>query len=131
MATDFHERSRKLSKAKRRLLHRRLRGVGTPSNELHALGSTARPAKTPASFAQQRLWFVARTAQTASEYQITTALHLCGRLDVPALIRSMQTIAARHEILRTRYEDDDGILSQVVERDMPLAVAVEDLDGLS
>src|SRR2546425_348072 len=62
---------------------------------------TSMPSRgVPASFSQQRLWFLAQL-DPASAYVTSTVLHLRGPLDVGALERSVQEIVRRHEVLRT------------------------------
>ncbi len=57
----------------------------------------------PASFAQQRLWFIDQLEQGSTQYNMPAALRLRGKLDRAALQASFDTIVARHEVLRTRY----------------------------
>ncbi|WP_081317056.1 non-ribosomal peptide synthetase [Xanthomonas translucens] len=62
-----------------------------------------RSAPLPLSFAQQRLWFLARLdAQAALAYLMPNGLRLRGRLDRHALRQALDRIVARHETLRTR-----------------------------
>ncbi len=68
----------------------------------------------PASFAQQRLWFLDRLEPGQSAYNIFSALALHGRLDRPALRRSIAEIVRRHEVLRTTFDAPDGQPVQVV-----------------
>ncbi|TCP59201.1 amino acid adenylation domain-containing protein [Tumebacillus sp. BK434] len=68
----------------------------------------------PLSFAQRRLWFFDQFEPGNPVYNIPVALRLTGDLDVPALARSLQEIAARHEALRTVFADQLGEPSQVI-----------------
>ncbi len=67
-----------------------------------ARGSTA-----PLSFAQQRLWFLDRIEGLGAAYHIAGAIRLTGLLDASALARALDTIVARHEVLRTRFDPSD------------------------
>ena len=60
------------------------------------------------SFAQQRLWFMARLDGGSAAYHIPVGLLLDGPLDQAALARALDTIVARHEALRTVFVDADG-----------------------
>ena len=61
------------------------------------------------SFAQQRFWFLERFDPGSALYHIPAALRLSGRLDVGALQRAVDAIAARHEVLRTALvSTEDG-----------------------
>ncbi|MCR6651353.1 MAG: condensation domain-containing protein [Cellvibrionaceae bacterium] len=68
----------------------------------------------PLSPAQQRLWLVERMSglsgsQKSAAYNMAAALRLSGELNSAHLQKTLDTILARHEVLRTVYlEDDDG-----------------------
>jgi amino acid adenylation domain-containing protein len=76
-----------------------------------------RPAGTPIplSPAQQRLWFLQRLEPADSSYNMFNVVRLRGSLDVTALTRALGDLVARHETLRTRYPDTDGVPMAVVE----------------
>jgi amino acid adenylation domain-containing protein len=62
----------------------------------------------PLSFAQQRLWFLAQLDGVSSTYHIPMAVHLRGSLDVEVWQRSLNTLFARHEALRSVFVADNG-----------------------
>src|SRR3954468_19484638 len=62
----------------------------------------------PLSFAQRRLWFLAQAPVASAAYHLPWAVRLRGHLDVPALPRPLDALAARHESLRTRIVTVDG-----------------------
>ena len=64
----------------------------------------ARPKTVPISFAQQRLWFLSRLEPDSPAYNIPRPLRLRGELDVDVLRKTLNTILARHEVLRGRFE---------------------------
>ncbi|RBL90134.1 non-ribosomal peptide synthase/polyketide synthase [Chitinophaga flava] len=66
-----------------------------------------RPARVPLSFSQERLWFIDQM-EGSVHYHVPTVLRLKGTLDKAALANALQTIVARHEILRTVMEQEDG-----------------------
>ena len=84
----------------------------------------------PASFAQQRLWFLHRLEPDSAAYNICVAFRLGGHLNVPALERSFETIVARHETLRTTFALNDGETMQIVTPAAPLSLPVVDLTTL-
>ena len=58
--------------------------------------------------AQQRLWFLHRLEPESAAYNMFNVWRLRGPLAPDALRAAVGDLAARHEILRTRYPDDDG-----------------------
>jgi amino acid adenylation domain-containing protein len=62
----------------------------------------------PASFAQQRLWFLDQLDPGNSTYNSFEALRLHGELDYEALQRCFTEIIRRHEVLRTTFVEIDG-----------------------
>ncbi len=73
-----------------------------------------RPLKTlPASFAQQRLWFLARLDPRGSTaYHLAGGLRLHGSLDEDALHAALDRIVERHEVLRTCLVEVQGQVRQ-------------------
>jgi amino acid adenylation domain-containing protein len=89
-----------------------------------------RDAPLPASFAQQRLWFLDQLEPGRASYHIPAAVKLAGRLDIPALERALNEVVRRHEALRTTLVADGGIPRQVIAARLELPLAVQDLSGL-
>ncbi|MCG8356091.1 MAG: amino acid adenylation domain-containing protein [Kiloniellales bacterium] len=86
--------------------------------------ATARDAPLPLTFAQHRFYFLQRQHPSATAYQVLDALHLEGALDRRALTRTLAALIERHEALRTRFLEEDGVPLQIVdppfEPDLPL-----------
>ena len=68
----------------------------------------------PASFAQQRLWFLEQLSPGEPTYNMPYAFWLEGPLDAHALQRAMDAMVARHAVLRTSIVGYDGVPEQVV-----------------
>ncbi|WP_214321297.1 non-ribosomal peptide synthetase [Nonomuraea sediminis] len=79
------------------------------------------------SYGQERLWFLHRLDPADPAYRVAVVRRLRGPLDVPALTRALGDVVARHEQLRTRFPDVDGLPSAVV--DPPGPVPVERVDA--
>ena len=54
----------------------------------------------PASFAQQRLWFLDQLEPGAAAYNLVRAFRVTGVLDHKALTSAFRTVITRHESLR-------------------------------
>ena len=81
----------------------------------------------PLSFAQQRLWLIDRLAGS-SQYNMPFAFRLRGLLNREALQRALDTIVARHEVLRSVFRTrDDGEAFVVVQAASSIPVTVIDL----
>ncbi|WP_220386635.1 amino acid adenylation domain-containing protein [Frankia sp. ArI3] len=68
----------------------------------------------PASFAQQRLWFLDQLTPGNAAYNIPGALRLHGAIDLDLWRRACAEIVRRHESLRTTFEEVDGEPVQVI-----------------
>ena len=85
----------------------------------------------PASFAQQRMWFIEQLMPVSGVYNIAGAIRILGPLNVTALERSMQEVVQRHESLRTRFTTMKGVPMQVIEVRADLKLVLEDLNALT
>jgi len=75
--------------------------------------ATPRGPRPPASFAQQRLWFVERLSPGAV-FNVPMPLRLTGDLDHPALAAALAELTRRHEALRTVLPSGGGEVWQQV-----------------
>ncbi|WP_225815484.1 non-ribosomal peptide synthetase [Photorhabdus antumapuensis] len=70
--------------------------------------------KAPLSFAQRRFWLVEQVSTVERQYKISTAFNLYGQFSLEAASQAMDAILKRHEILRTVYQESQGMPEQVV-----------------
>ncbi|MEU6798514.1 amino acid adenylation domain-containing protein [Nonomuraea wenchangensis] len=84
----------------------------------------------PASFAQERLWFLARLDPGAPAYHINAVIELPERDDPDRCERMLRELVRRHETLRTALAVEDGELVQVVQVELPVTLPWTDLRGL-
>jgi amino acid adenylation domain-containing protein len=103
----------------------------TTEDRLPALRPQKRPAHLPLSFAQQRLWFLQRLDRGNTDYNWVEAAYLHGQMNISALERAVNRIVERHEILRTHYEEQEGIPEQIIEPALWIDLPLEDLSSLS
>lgn len=83
----------------------------------------------PASFAQERLWFLEQRDPGTLAYLMPIAVRLRGPLRVPALADALTAVVARHECLRTSFVDLSGAPWQRIEDPAPVPLPVTDLAG--
>ncbi|HEY0728979.1 MAG TPA: amino acid adenylation domain-containing protein, partial [Pyrinomonadaceae bacterium] len=96
---------------------------------MQPIGSVERDGLIPASFAQQRLWFLDQLEPNSALYNIPLAVRMQGRLDVTALERTLNEIVRRHEVLRTTFETFKGQPIQVIAPAVDIALPHIDLTG--
>ncbi|MGH8918024.1 MAG: condensation domain-containing protein, partial [Acidimicrobiales bacterium] len=105
---------------------------------LHEVTGPARPGLVPvprtgpipASFAQERLWFLNQLEPDSAQYNFPVFLRLRGALDVRFLREAVNEVVARHEVLRTVLVPRDGRPFQTVLPPEPLDLPLVDLSGM-
>ncbi|HKV42476.1 MAG TPA: condensation domain-containing protein, partial [Blastocatellia bacterium] len=120
-----------LEEKKRRLLQYLLEEESIGRSTVEKIPARDPADSTPLSFAQQRLWLVNQIVDDDSAYNISTAIHLQGQLDVPALEDSFNELVRRHEVLRTTFAVVDGQPSQVISAKELLDLPAIDLSMLT
>ncbi|GAB4530062.1 MAG: hypothetical protein Tsb0014_12500 [Pleurocapsa sp.] len=87
----------------------------------------------PLSFNQERLWWSKQAYPNSSIQNLQHQITFTGILDLDALIRSLQEIVKRHEILRIAVRDEEGepvqVISPEIEVELPI-VDLQTLDGI-
>ncbi|MCY0989539.1 amino acid adenylation domain-containing protein [Nannocystis sp. ILAH1] len=68
----------------------------------------APPEPAPLSWAQEGVWLQSQLESGTGTFNMPGAVRLRGRLDVPRLERALHAIVRRHDILRARFEVEDG-----------------------
>ncbi|MFE7134432.1 amino acid adenylation domain-containing protein, partial [Streptomyces sp. NPDC057638] len=87
-------------------LAERLTGRGTAGRV--PLTAGVRPDRPPLSHAQRRLWFLHQLEGPSATYSIPFAARFADALDTVALDAALGDVVARHEALRTVFEQSDG-----------------------
>nr|BFE59782.1 hypothetical protein GCM10020063_043080 [Dactylosporangium thailandense] len=73
----------------------------------------------PVSHQQEGLWLLHQLDPAATTYHLPVALRIRGAFDPAALGRAFTTLVARHESLRTRFEERDGGPVQLIDPPPP------------
>ncbi|MEG0969454.1 MAG: condensation domain-containing protein, partial [Pseudomonas sp.] len=103
----------------------KLAGKGMSLAQLPIPVSCEGQSRLETSYAQQRQWFLWQLEPDSPAYHIPAALRLRGALDVEALQRSFNQLVARHQTLRTTFEQDGEQLLQIVAEQAELVIERE------
>ena len=97
--------------------------------------TTAPDSSTPDAFplsqAQQQLWFLEQLSPGTSRYNVPQLFRIRGALDVDALRYALRMTVDRHEILRARYGERDGVPFQTIARTPSEVLEISDPGGLA
>lgn len=85
----------------------------------------------PLSFSQQRLWFIDQLYHGSSFYNIPSAFHLKGLLNITALKQSLNEILRRHEVWRTIFALINGELVQKIAAELTWELPIVNFEHLS
>ena len=99
----------------------------TANNNAQAITAAAARQYYPVSHAQKRLWLLEQAADGLTAFNITRALKISGWLDTAALTKAFNHLLERHEILRTRFAEVQGMPVQQVQEPVATAIPVKDL----
>jgi len=82
------------------------------------------------SFAQQRLWFIDRLGEGSAQYNITAYLRLTGDLNRQAFSRAIESVVQRHDVLRSRFIEENDTVYQTALESFSLNLDSVDLSDL-
>ncbi|MBI0421286.1 amino acid adenylation domain-containing protein [Acinetobacter sp. ACIN00229] len=78
----------------------------------------------PASYAQQRLWFLDKLYSNTNMFNIPFGWFIEGQLDPEILRKVLLHITYRHEAFRTKFIEKDSVLFQVINSEAHLSLEV-------
>ena len=81
------------------------------------------------SYSQERLWFLDQFEPDSPLYNIPDARLIEGNLDIGAIKKSLDTILARHDVLRTTYQRGVEHPVQIVHQELDFEWAEHDLSS--
>ncbi|MET3621799.1 amino acid adenylation domain-containing protein [Burkholderia ambifaria] len=126
LATRFAQ----LPDAQRAVFIDKLGAAGIDFRVLPIPPRTPRGDRVPASFAQTRLWLHARLIDAPDAYHITERLALTGPLDAHALRLACDALIARHEALRTTFDEAEDGVAQTIHPPLRCPWRETDLEAL-
>ena len=110
----------------REQLRRRLIGQAAATD---TIAPAPRSGPLPVSFAQRRLWFIDDFQPGGANYHSALPLRLHGQLDVAALTTALNELLARHESLRTTFEQAGGDAVQIIHPPHAVNLPMVDMSG--
>ncbi|MBD2360531.1 amino acid adenylation domain-containing protein [Anabaena minutissima FACHB-250] len=129
--TNLHERIANLSPEQRKLLLQRLSQKQDPNVLQTQIQPQSRNSNSfPASFAQQRLWFLHLLNPNIPLYNELASLHIKGALNLMALEQSVNEMIKRHECLRTTFLLVEEELTQIIHPTLTVTLPVVNLCDL-
>jgi len=81
----------------------------------------------PASVAQERFWLLEKVNQGNTAFHMPAAVRLTGRISTERLEAALKKVIARHEVLRTTFDDSNGDLMQIISPSSPFRLGVTEL----
>ncbi len=102
-----------------------------PPADSDAIPLRDRALPCPLSPLQERIWFMEQLNTGLPVYNESEAVRLYGDLNVDALERGLNTVIARHEMLRTTIQTIDGQPMGIVHENWSLRVKKIDLSALT
>lgn len=106
---------RNLVSIRREALDAVARRQQTSAGEPDRIVAVSRDGRLAVSEQQRYLWFLYQLAPKSPVYNQPYVLRLRGELDVVAMSEAIRGLVARHESLRTRFVNEDGVPYQVID----------------
>lgn len=133
MKATLTERLENLSPAKRVLLEMKLKTSKTVASASNAFTIARRQNSAVASlsFNQESLLFLEQLNANTATYNLYEAKRLTGNLKIDALQKTLDSIAARHESLRTSFGEIDGQPQQIIAAPQSVSIRVVDLSTVA
>ncbi|MGP3632310.1 amino acid adenylation domain-containing protein [Streptomyces sp. 24-1644] len=102
-----------------------LAGGAKPSEPIAVL---PRSGPLPSSYGQERLWILDQLEGDTGAYNSATVVRMRGPLDRAALSGTLDELVQRHEVLRTRFVMDEGMVHQIVEDGAGMTMPLDFVD---
>src|SRR5690349_9480184 len=111
---ELEKRRSSLPAAKQFLLEKRKQKIASLGERADVIARRPLGVPVPASFAQQRFWFLHQLQPDNTAYNEIRTFRAPMQLDSDVLKRALLEVMRRHEILRTTFSFKDGKLQQLV-----------------
>ena len=105
-----------------------VRALGETQVQISQIQPIERDQPLALSYAQERQWFLWQLDPQSAAYHVPSALRLKGPLDHAALQRAFDTLAARHDSLRTHLQQDAERTVQVIRPHVAIELTLVEAD---
>ncbi len=90
-----------------------------------AIPRVSRDYELPLSHAQEQLWFLHQLLPSSSAYNVAARVNITGPVDRQVLQRSLDALAAQHEVLRQAFRSVQGVARVVIRPLQPFELPFE------
>ncbi|GCE29307.1 hypothetical protein KDA_47910 [Dictyobacter alpinus] len=111
---ELEKRRSGLDVARQVLLEKRKQKIAAIAERIEIIPHHPADEPIPASFAQQRFWFIHQLKPDNTAHNEIRTLRTNTALDLAIVERALLEIMRRHEIMRTTFAFNDGQLQQIV-----------------
>ncbi len=119
----------KLSPKKKKLVELMLKEKGIEVSDFAIIPQPRNGNSFPASFAQRRLWFLEQFNPGSPLYIIPIGVRVKGSFKIETLLKAVKKIVSRHEILRTSFHSENGLVFQDIHSDTEINIIRIDLSN--
>ena len=98
--------------------------------EIPGIERVSREGRIALSYAQERLWFLDRLEPGLAAYNIQVKVKIRGGLKLWGMEEGIRRVMRKHEVLRTRFEEEEGGGVQVIEREEAVDIVEIDVRGM-
>jgi tyrocidine synthetase III len=91
--------------------------------------AVSRNLEIPASFEQERIWFIQKLDPENKSYHVPRAIHVKGKLQPRIIEQTLNHLIRRHEVLRLTFVEKDGILTQQIRTPFEFKADLIDITG--
>ncbi len=114
MSENLAQRRSNLSTTKQILLEKRRQSIASMEERLDPIPQRPQNLPAPASFAQQRFWFMHQLDPGNTAYNEVKTSRIHTPLNTTILTNALLAIMQRHEIVRTNFAFSDGQVYQII-----------------
>ncbi len=128
MNNDISKRIAALSPEQRELLELRLQQKSLKIKKNKSILPRNNSNNLSLSIIQERLWFLHQLQPESPLYNESALFAITGHLNSDALVKSINEIIQRHEILRTAFQNLDGQTQQIISSKLTVTLPIINIE---